>query len=245
MSRRDDLLRSPLFKDLPLDAIAMVERAVTERRFEAGETVLSQEAQGEALHIITSGVVRVSRVSVGGRERVLGYLYAPAVVGEIAVLVTSERVATVVALEPVRTLMLYREHFVQVMRRYPEVLWNLARILAERVTHINDELIALGVNTEAALSYALLTLYRQRVAAGVKQPAFLPLTQGDLMARLSSSRETISRVLRKLEEERLVKVVTLSNRSKSDDEEAVRSTGIQLLDEEGLEALVFGLDRTQ
>lgn len=206
MSRLDDLKRCPLFQNVPEDAVHEAMKVVTERTFAPGELVVEQDAQGEVLHLIVQGALRVSRVSLGSRERVLGDIYAPGVVGETAVLARQERSATVRAMTPVRTLALHREHFELILRRHPGVLWNLAEMLARRVTFLNDELIAFGLNTEAALSHVFSNLYYQRVAAGWPHPEVLPLTTHDIMGRTSSSRETVSRVLKKLEAQGLLKV---------------------------------------
>ncbi|WP_264774558.1 Crp/Fnr family transcriptional regulator [Deinococcus aetherius] len=222
MSRLDDLQRSPLFQNVPDDAVREAARAVTEQTFPPGRVLIEQDAPGEALHLIVSGVVRVSRVSLGTRERVMGDLYAPGVVGETAVLSRRERSATVRALTEVRTLMLYRDHFEAILKRHPRVLWNLAALLAERVTVLNDELIAFGQNTESALAHVFSHLHQQRVRAGVPNPQELPLTPHDIMQRVSSSRETVARVLRRLE-----------------DRGVLRSTaqGVTLLDPGALEAV--------
>ncbi|GGR50968.1 cyclic AMP receptor protein [Deinococcus seoulensis] len=174
-------------------------QVITERRYYPGQVILEQDAEGEALHLITSGVVRVSRISLGSRERVMGDVYAPGVIGETAVLGGGERSATVRAQTDVTTLMLYRSHFKQILKRHPQVLWNLSAMLVQRVTFLNDELIAFGLNTESALSHVFTSLYRQRVQAGVPDPQVLPLSTQDIMARISSSRETVSRVMRKLD----------------------------------------------
>ncbi|THF88835.1 Crp/Fnr family transcriptional regulator [Deinococcus sp. KSM4-11] len=223
MSRLETLKLNPLLHDVPAAALEELARIVTERRLAPGDVLLSQDDQGESLHLLTEGVVRVSRVSLGSRERVMGDVYAPGVIGETAVLSRSrERSATVTALTPVSTLMLYREHFEQLLRRYPMLLWNLGRLLAERVTFLNDELIAFGMNTEAALSHVFMNLYRQRLGAGVSRPEVLPLSTQDIMLRISSSRETVSRVMRKLEEQGMVKV---------------GAHGVTLLDPDGLERI--------
>ncbi|WP_034383776.1 Crp/Fnr family transcriptional regulator [Deinococcus sp. YIM 77859] len=206
MARLDDLKRSPLFRNVPEDAVREALGVVVERTFGPGERVVEQDAEGEALHLITAGVVRVSRVSLGNRERVLGDIYAPGVVGETAVLAGQERSASVTALGEVRTLMLHRAHFEVILRRHPGVLWNLAEMLARRVTLLNDELIAFGQNTEAALGHVFSNLYRQRLAAGVPQPEVLPLSPSDIMLRTSSSRETVTRVLRRLEAQKVLEV---------------------------------------
>jgi CRP/FNR family cyclic AMP-dependent transcriptional regulator len=211
MSRLESLKRNPLLQDIPEVALNELAGIVTERRLSPGEVLISQDDRGEALHLLTEGVVRISRVMLG----------------ETAVLSpSSERSATVTALTPVSTLMLYRDHFEQLLRRYPRMLWNLSRLLAERVTFLNDELIAFGMNTEAALSHVFTSLYRQRVQAGVPRPELLPLSTQDIMLRISSSRETVSRVMRRLEQQGLVKL---------------GAHGVTLLDPDGLERIPLDL----
>ncbi|GHF57275.1 CRP-like cAMP-binding protein [Deinococcus metalli] len=227
MSRLETLKRNPLLRDVPDAALTELAGIVTERHLSSGEVLISQDDRGEALHLLTEGVVRISRVSLGSRERVMGDVYAPGVLGETAVLsLSSERSATVTALTPVTTLMLYRDHFEQLLRRYPRMLWNLSRLLAERVTFLNDELIAFGMNTEAALSHVFTNLYRQRVQAGVPRPEVLPLSTQDIMLRISSSRETVSRVMRKLEKQNLVRM---------------GAHGVTLLDPDGLDRIPLDL----
>lgn len=206
MSRLEALNTSPLFRHVPEEAIKEASQMVIERHFAPGDVLLAQDAQGESLHLLVSGTVRVTRVSLGSRERVMGDVYAPGVIGETAVLAEhSERSATVTAVNDVTTLMLHREHFKQLLKRYPDVLWNLSGLLVERVTALNDELIAFGQNTESALSHVFTQLYRQRRAAGVPQPHVLPMGTNDIMQRISSSRETVARVMRKLEKQGLLK----------------------------------------
>lgn len=223
MPRLAALQRNPLFHHVPPEAVREAAQIVTERQYAPGQVLLEQEAQGEALHLLVSGIVRVSRVSLGSRERVMGDIYAPGVIGETAMLSSkSERSATVTALTEVTTYMLHREHFKQLLRRYPDVLWNLSEMLTQRVTHLNDELIAFGQNTEAALSHVFSHLYHQRVQAGVPSPAELPLSITDIMQRISSSRETVSRVLKKLERQGFI---------------ALGSQSVTLLNLEGLEGI--------
>lgn len=199
MSRLADLHSSPLFKNVPEEALRDAAQVTISRHFEMGETLLEQDVDGDTLHLLTRGSVRIFRSSPAGRERIMGDLYAPGIVGETAVLDLGQRSATVVALEPVTSLMLHRQHFEQLLQRHPKLLWNLAVMLARRVLFLNDELIALGQTTEAALVYVLLGLYRQRKEAGTPSPHLLPMTTTDLMNRVSASRETVTRVMRRLE----------------------------------------------
>ena len=198
----------------------------TELAYQCGEVLIRQDAHGEAVYLLLSGAARVSRTGPGGRVRVLGDLYAPAVLGETAVLAASQRSATVTALGEVRALVLYRDHLEQVMNRHPRVLWNLARLLATQVAQLHDELIAAGISTEASMTQVLLQMQTRRREAGIPQPEVLDLNPADLALRLSSSRETVHRLLRRLEGRRLVEV---------------RPGTVRVLDPEGLEDLFYTL----
>lgn len=222
MSHLDVLRHSPLFARVPEEALRDTARVVIERQFAPGAFLLEQDVQGDTLHLIMQGSVRVTRTSVAGRERILGDIYAPSVVGETAVLDHGERSASVQAMTEVTTLMLHREHFEQLLQRHPRLLWNLTVMLAGRVTSLNDELIALGQNTQVGLAHVFAGMYRQRLAAGVPDATLLPLSTSDVMSRVSASRETVTRVLRRMEQQGLLKMT---------------SAGVRVLEPQGLEDL--------
>ena len=197
----------------------------TELTYQCSEVLIRQDAHGEAVYLLLSGAARVSRTGPGGRVRVLGDLYAPAVLGESAVLTASQRSATVTALGEVRALVIYRDHLERVMNRHPRMLWNLARLLAAQVAQLHDELIAAGISTEASMTQVLLQMQTRRQAE-IPEPEVLDLNTADLALRLSSSRETVHRLLRRLEGRRLIEV---------------RSGTVRGLDSEGLEKLFYRL----
>lgn len=217
------LLRQlPLFEGVSEPVLKMVAETRRTLRFAPGEVLLSQEAPGEALLLLTSGVVKVTRNTLGGRERILGYIYAPAVLGETAVLNASPRNATVTAASPVVAQQIFRDELQKLGERCPRILWNLAGLLAQRVTDLNAELVAAGIGNETNLAYVLLGLYRQREASQITEAQFLPLGTYELSQRLGSSRETVVRLLRRFEAGRLVKQ---------------RSGGLELLNIAALQAL--------
>lgn len=227
MGLLDQLRQSLLFAQVPQEALLDTARVVIVRQFRAGELLLEQDVPGDTLHLLTRGSVRVTRASPTGRERILGDIYAPGVVGETAVLDQGERSASVRALEEVHSLMLHRQHFEQLLQRHPRMLWSLTVMLAQRITMLNDELIVLGQTTETALAHVFSRMYAQRLGAGVPNPHLLPLSTAEVMSRVGASRETVTRVLRRMEQQGLLRN---------------GSGGIQLLDTSALEELALNAD---
>jgi CRP-like cAMP-binding protein len=86
--------------DEELDAVA---RVATERQFAEGETLMTEGDFGHSLFLIEEGSADV--LSDGAKVGTVG---AGDVVGEIAVLASGRRVASVVATAPVRAIALFK-----------------------------------------------------------------------------------------------------------------------------------------
>ncbi|MBB6097640.1 CRP-like cAMP-binding protein [Deinobacterium chartae] len=223
-----DLAASPLFENVRPEALEAARQVAIVRNFSAGDVMLGQEADGETLYLLASGAVTVERSSITGQERVLNYLYAPALIGEIAVVLDGQRSATVRCVTDVRALMFYRDPLRSVIDRHPQVLWNLARVLGQRVRDLNDELLIVTFSsTEACVAYALYSLYRQRQHARLENAAVLEMSHQELANRSGNSRESVSRALRKFEAAGLIRS---------------RARRLEIMNVEGLEAVMYGLD---
>ena len=109
------------------------------RTFAAGEALMRQGEDADAMHVILSGRVRVDRTAVGEPAPiVLAELGANDVVGEIGVLDGGPRTATVTALEQTRTLELHRTLLAVVLIQYPEIAADLLRTLSRRLRSTNE-----------------------------------------------------------------------------------------------------------
>lgn len=225
---RSGLERSSLFSGAPEAAIKMALEATTVRNFAPESEIFREDDPGEAVYMIVDGRVKVSRANLEGRERIFTILSNPEVLGEMAVISSTLRSATAYCLDQVTTLVIYREDLKAILDRHPYVLWNLTRILAKRLGDMNREVEMLSfASTQACVAYALQGLYlRGGFKSGKDGLPTLEFTHQDLANRTGNSRETITRVLRDLEKEGIIKT---------------RPGLIALLKPEALEAIIFGL----
>ncbi len=225
---RSGLERSSLFSGAPEAAIKMALEATTIRNFAPDSEIFREDDPGEAVYMIVEGRVKVSRANLEGRERIFTILSSPEVLGEMAVISSTLRSATAYCIDQVTTLVIYREDLKAILDRHPHVLWNLTRILAKRLGDMNREVEMLSfASTQACVAYALQGLYlRGGFKSGKDGLPTLEFTHQDLANRTGNSRETITRVLRDLEKESIIKT---------------RPGLIALLKPEALEAIIFGL----
>jgi CRP-like cAMP-binding protein len=118
----------PLFAELPAAELDEAAAAMREVEVDAGSRVTSVDDYGAAIYFVEEGEADV--LSDGGEAtQALG---PGDTFGEIAVLLTGERTATVVARTPMRLLSLSDPDFQQIRARVPELERSLRRLGVER-----------------------------------------------------------------------------------------------------------------
>ena len=232
MSKTESVLQvietSRLFKGAPAGAVKMAAEAATVRQFPEDGTIFRENDPGEAVYLLTQGRVKIARANLEGRERIFTIMTPPEVIGEMALISQNPRTATAYCLDPVTALAIYRDELRGILERYPVVLWNLANILASRLGDMNREVEMLSfASTQACVAYALQSLFlRGAFVAGPDGRPALGFTHQDLANRTGNSRETITRVLRDLENEGIIRT---------------KPGQITLLRPDALEDIIYGL----
>ena len=217
----------PLFRGAPPRALDVAASVVRRRRFEA-DTLLFQEGEaGDALYLLADGLVKLSKVDLGGHEKTLALLRPPEFFGEMALLGHASRSAAAVTLAPTTCYLLFRDDFQRLLSAYPTVSLNLTSTLAERLRGMDDEAQVLSYqDAQGRVAYVLLRLYRDGVVELLDDRARARLTHQDLANLAGTSRETVTRALKALEGEGLIET---------------RPREVDLLDVQGLEEVLHGV----
>jgi CRP-like cAMP-binding protein len=108
-----------------LDAVASI---ASEREFAAGETVMAEGDFGHSMLLIEEGGADVS--VEGTNVRTVG---AGDVVGEVAILSSGRRTASVVATSPVRAISFFKRDVWQLERTAPEAARRLRAAIEQHV----------------------------------------------------------------------------------------------------------------
>jgi CRP/FNR family transcriptional regulator, cyclic AMP receptor protein len=117
-----------LFAGLSEDELDAVARRVSEREIESGEAVASEGDFGHALFAIESGTAKIVR-----GEETIRTVGPGDVVGEIAVLVSGRRTASVVATGPMRLIVLFKRDVWALEREAPEAASRLRELVDEHL----------------------------------------------------------------------------------------------------------------
>jgi serine/threonine protein phosphatase PrpC/CRP-like cAMP-binding protein len=137
--KRDVLANMPLFARLTERELLRVMQAVQVREFADGEVVIREGDKGDELFIVLDGKVRVSR-----GEQTLTQLGQGEHVGEMALIRSVPRSASVTAIGPAELIAIRRADFFEILRKEHEVavkmLWQFLGVLADRLDRTSSEL---------------------------------------------------------------------------------------------------------
>ena len=193
---RELLKTSSFLGGLPnglLDALACRVRV---SRFAKGETIFSRGEAGDSLMILLSGQIKITNVTLDGREIILNFLGKGDIIGEIALLDGRPRTADATALEPTEALVLRRRDLLPILNAYPEAMLELIAILCDKLRAasavIEENTLPMIARTAAGL-LRLCDQHGRVVKAGTLID--LKLSQSDLGNYCGLSRENVNRQL--------------------------------------------------
>lgn len=221
------LKQVPLFQNAPERALEISAAAVRNRVYEPDTTIFQEGDKGEALYILAQGLVKLSKVDLGGHEKTLAILQPPEFFGEMALVGESTRSATAVTLNEVHAYLLFQDDFRKLISDFPSISLNLTATLAARLRGMDDESQILSYkDAQGRVAYVLLRLFHGGVVERDQQHPLVRLTHQELANLAGTSRETVTRALKALEGEGVIQT---------------RPKEVFILDAEGLEEILHGV----
>jgi CRP-like cAMP-binding protein len=125
----DVLMRVPLFADLDESELELIADSMRERTFRAGDDVTVEGGAADGFFIVESGE---AEVTVQGEPR--GTMRPGDYFGEIALLMGSERTATIKAASDVHCYGLAPADFRTLVEGNPSIAWKVIQSMAIRLS---------------------------------------------------------------------------------------------------------------
>ena len=101
--------------------------------FKKGTEIIKEGTSSDCAYIIESGRVQVSKTLSNGEEKVIGILEQNDIFGEMSLIDSLPRSATVLALEDCTISVMTQETFNNLAQHNPEVLMPILKVLAKRL----------------------------------------------------------------------------------------------------------------
>jgi CRP/FNR family cyclic AMP-dependent transcriptional regulator len=187
----------PLFSGLSVESLAEIEQHSSVKAFRKNVIIISQDDKSDSLYVILTGRVKVFVSGEDGREAVLNHQGAGDYFGDLALIDGQPRVASVMATEASKCMIISRQGFLTCLSRNPEIAINLIKPMTQRM-----RMLAKNVS-----SLALMDVYG-RVARTLLEQATEKegemvtgrITQQEIAEMVGASRAMVSRILKDLKQ---------------------------------------------
>lgn len=184
------------FTKLDEAALQAVSRFIFARQVPAGEVVLWEGEEDEAIYFVISGQLKLFTTSAEGREFIVRIVYGGDSINDDATFEIEPSKLSAMTLSPVVLYGLRKPDLVKILRDYPLVSLNIAQVLSARqryLVQLATELVFKNVTGRLAR----LLLEREKLALSGAEN--VRITQQEMAAMIGTVREIVSRSLRELE----------------------------------------------
>lgn len=200
------LRSAPLFSGLSENEIRALSARAVRKLYSPGERVFSQDEPCLGFYVVSSGRIRIFKVSSGGREQVLTVEGPGSSVAELPVFDGGPYPASASALEETEMVFISRKDFHAFCREHSEVALKLLAVVGARLRRLVGIIEELSFKTVRHRLIALLL--RMAKESGEQTPAgvqfSLPASHEELAHQIGTVRELVSRNLTRLQTEGLI-----------------------------------------
>ena len=195
-----------LFWDLDRTELGYISDKMVSKKFENGNLIFLEESEGKNLFFVVEGSVKVTRLSKDGREVILAMLNAGDFFGEMSLLDGEARSANVIALEKTEVLSLNRDDFLVVLNDYPKIAIQLLKEMTSRLRKSDRQIVSLSLSdAEKRIALCIVRFADEQgfIKNGQVTIPKIPIQQ-DIANMAGTSRETVSRAMSLLTEEKYI-----------------------------------------
>lgn len=179
------------------------------KEFDKDENIFLEGDRSDTLYIINEGKIKLYKNTRSGKEQILHILSEGEFFGELNLVKAGEYHFNARAITPVKLCTLTNEDMRNIVLSRPEIGLKVLEVVGDRLSRLEGMVQTLATNdAEARLASLLVQLSEEngkRTSQGIE--IRLPITREDMSNMTGVARETISRKLKRLEEQGIIKLV--------------------------------------
>ena len=205
-SEINQLIDSALFfAGLPEKSVEKATCQVVTRTHPANRVILLENDWGGSVYFIVEGWVKIRTYNVDGKEVTLNIVGKGEVFGEMAALEEMPRSTDVITLTPTKISSIPAQAFVELIHTEPLAGLRLAQLMAKRLRQVNRQLQLREADSTSRVADTILFLAEGQGKKSVQGTEIPNLPHRELSSLSGLARETVTRVLNKLEKKGLIK----------------------------------------
>jgi CRP/FNR family transcriptional regulator, anaerobic regulatory protein len=180
----------PIFNSLAFEEMLEVSMTTTQREYEKGEIIYLEGENAEKLFIISTGKVKVVKLSEGGKEQVIRVLGPGDFLGELSLFTHTPLNSNAEAIETTTVCIVDGKEINRLIEKRPSIALKILKEMSIRLEKAENQIQALTIrDVEQRLADTLVRM--------VDDNNFVNLTisKKDLASHIGMSQETLSRKL--------------------------------------------------
>lgn len=195
---------APFFQGLPESAVQKATAHVVTRTHNANQVILLENDWGSSVYFILKGWVKIRTYNVDGKEVTLNILGKGELFGEMAAVDEAPRSTDVITLTPTEIGNMPAQDFVQLIYTEPLAGVKLSKLMARRLRQVNRRLRLRESDSVSRVADTLMFLAEGQGIHGQTGTEIPKLPHRELSSLSGLARETVTRVLTKLENKGLI-----------------------------------------
>jgi CRP/FNR family cyclic AMP-dependent transcriptional regulator len=195
-----------LFAELDERELASIAAVAKTRRYAKDDAVFHADEIGDVFYLIREGQVKVTMISPEGKEIILSILAAGDFFGEMALFDNEPRSATVIAIEPLEVVSIWRTDFLHILSENFSITQKVLGELSKRLRNASNRIESLAtMDVYGRLARFFLDLARQSgKVLDNEYVAVIRPTHQAIANMIGTSRETVSRLIHDLMKQNLL-----------------------------------------
>lgn len=212
----------PIFENLNKEELMEIVKNIDHKEYVKGDVIFTEGNLASTLFFINEGKIKLYKYTKDGKEQILHVLSEGDFFGELELIKPSKYGFNSKAIVDSKICTLTKDEMKEIIMRNPEIGIKVLETVGERLAKVESLVQNLATNdVDSRMAYLLIDLmekYGEDVGSNISIK--LPLSREEMANFIGVTRETISRKLKKFEDEELIKIEGTKN--------------IIILDEEGL-----------
>ncbi len=195
---------APFFQGLPENLIELALANMVTRSHPANQVILLENDWGGSVYFIIDGWVKIRTYNLEGKEVTLNILGKGELFGEMAALDEVPRSTDVITLTTTNIGSMPAQDFVKLLHTEPMAGVRLAQLMARRLRQVNRRLRLRESDSQSRVADTLLFLADGQGIKAKTGTEIPNLPHRELSSLSGLARETVTRVLTKLEKKGLI-----------------------------------------
>ncbi|NEP00457.1 MAG: Crp/Fnr family transcriptional regulator [Symploca sp. SIO2E9] len=199
------ICHAPFFTGLPEASIKQATCHVVTRSHPKERVILLENDWGGSVYFILEGWAKIRTYNLEGREVTLNILGKGEIFGEMAALDEVPRSTDVITLTPTTIGSIPAQDFIQLIHSEPLAGVHLAQLMAKRLRQVNRRLRLREADAQSRVADTLLFLVEGQGILKQQGTEIPNLPHRELSSLSGLARETVTRVLTRLEKKGLIR----------------------------------------